>query len=96
MESIGAVYSRISTHIFGDWNACGKVMGLASWSGKTNRDLKDWYFSGNRASTAVEAGHDGNIDAKVAADTPINFQIGSEYNHPTTLISGNPYDGSMR
>eukprot|EP00172_Hildenbrandia_rubra_P004259 Plantae.Rhodophyta-Hildenbrandia_rubra.ctg8234.p1 GENE.Plantae.Rhodophyta-Hildenbrandia_rubra.ctg8234~~Plantae.Rhodophyta-Hildenbrandia_rubra.ctg8234.p1 ORF type:complete len:772 (-),score=140.71 Plantae.Rhodophyta-Hildenbrandia_rubra.ctg8234:1864-4179(-) len=29
MESIGAVYSRIALHIFGDWNACGKVMGLS-------------------------------------------------------------------
>lgn len=31
MESIGAVYSKASSHIFGDWNACGKVMGLAPW-----------------------------------------------------------------
>uniref|UniRef100_A0A7S2XJY0 Carbamoyltransferase n=1 Tax=Attheya septentrionalis TaxID=420275 RepID=A0A7S2XJY0_9STRA len=33
MESAGAVYSRASSHIFGDWNACGKVMGLAPWMG---------------------------------------------------------------
>jgi carbamoyltransferase len=31
MESLGAVYSRVSSQIFGDWNACGKVMGLAPW-----------------------------------------------------------------
>lgn len=31
MESLGAVYSRVSSHLFGDWNACGKVMGLAPW-----------------------------------------------------------------
>ncbi|KAA3604906.1 MAG: carbamoyltransferase [Planctomycetota bacterium] len=31
MESLGAVYSRVSSHIFGDWNVCGKVMGLAPW-----------------------------------------------------------------
>lgn len=31
MESMGALYSRASSHIFGDWNACGKVMGLAPW-----------------------------------------------------------------
>ena len=31
MESLGAVYSRISSHIFGDWNQCGKVMGLAAY-----------------------------------------------------------------
>mmetsp|Transcript_23669 Transcript_23669/g.36526 ORF Transcript_23669/g.36526 Transcript_23669/m.36526 type:complete len:532 (+) Transcript_23669:1044-2639(+) len=34
MESVGAVYSRASSHIFGDWNACGKVMGLAPWYNK--------------------------------------------------------------
>jgi len=33
MESAGALYSRASSHIFGDWNACGKVMGLAPWMG---------------------------------------------------------------
>ena len=25
MLSAGAVYSRVSSNIFGDWNACGKV-----------------------------------------------------------------------
>ena len=33
MDSLGAVYSCASSHIFGDWNACGKVMGLAPWQG---------------------------------------------------------------
>lgn len=33
MDSVGALYSRVSSHIFGDWNACGKVMGLAPWMG---------------------------------------------------------------
>lgn len=32
LESLGALYSRVSSHIFGDWNACGKVMGLAAWA----------------------------------------------------------------
>jgi predicted NodU family carbamoyl transferase len=32
MDSVGAVYSRASSTIFGDWNACGKVMGLAPWA----------------------------------------------------------------
>jgi carbamoyltransferase len=32
MDSVGALYSRASSHIFGDWNACGKVMGLAPWA----------------------------------------------------------------
>lgn len=33
MESVGALYSRASSHVFGDWNSCGKVMGLAPWMG---------------------------------------------------------------
>ena len=33
LESVGALFSRVSSHIFGDWNACGKVMGLAPWAG---------------------------------------------------------------
>lgn len=32
MQSVGAIYSRCATHSFGDWNACGKVMGLAPWN----------------------------------------------------------------
>ena len=44
MESLGAVYSRASTHLFGDWNACGKVMGLAPWSVYSWKDGKDGNF----------------------------------------------------
>lgn len=29
MAGLGAIYSRVSTYIFGDWNKCGEVMGLA-------------------------------------------------------------------
>ncbi len=32
MESLGAIYSRVASHVFGDWNTCGKVMGLAPWA----------------------------------------------------------------
>lgn len=32
MSSLGAVYSRVASHVFGDWNECGKVMGLAPWA----------------------------------------------------------------
>ena len=31
-DSIGAVYSDVAHRVFGDWNACGKVMGLAPWA----------------------------------------------------------------
>ena len=44
----GAVYSRISSHITGDWNACGKVMGLAPWANRALGDAEDgWYFGRN-------------------------------------------------
>lgn len=50
MESLGAIYSRISSHIFGDWNACGKVMGMAPWANKWNEGEKraksDWILRG--------------------------------------------------
>lgn len=38
MCSAGAIYSRVSSNIFGDWNACGKVMGLAPWHSHWNKD----------------------------------------------------------
>jgi len=31
MAGLGAVYSRVSTYVFGDWNKCGEVMGLAPY-----------------------------------------------------------------
>ena len=40
MESLGALYSRVSSHIFGDWNACGKVMGMAPWASNWNKKYK--------------------------------------------------------
>lgn len=31
MGGLGALYSRVSSYIFGDWNKCGEVMGLAPY-----------------------------------------------------------------
>jgi carbamoyltransferase len=31
MKGLGAIYSRVSSYIFGDWNKCGEVMGLAPY-----------------------------------------------------------------
>jgi carbamoyltransferase len=31
MEGLGAVYSRVSSYIFANWNKCGEVMGLAPY-----------------------------------------------------------------
>jgi carbamoyltransferase len=31
MEGLGALYSRVSSYVFGHWNRCGEVMGLAPY-----------------------------------------------------------------
>jgi carbamoyltransferase len=36
MPGLGAMYSRASTYIFGDWNKCGELMGLAPY-GRPNK-----------------------------------------------------------
>jgi carbamoyltransferase len=53
MAGLGAVYSRASSYIFGDWNKCGELMGLAPY-GRPNQvkpfinikngalDIPDW------------------------------------------------------
>ena len=45
MDGLGAVYSRVSSYIFADWNKCGEVMGLAPYGRpdkfKTLLALKD-------------------------------------------------------
>jgi len=51
MDSVGALYSRASSHIFGDWNACGKVMGLAPWSVTSWTDDKN----GNKILPPIES-----------------------------------------
>jgi len=35
MDGLGALYSRVSTYVFGHWNKCGEVMGLASYGRDT-------------------------------------------------------------
>jgi carbamoyltransferase len=36
MKGLGAMYSRVSSYIFSDWNKCGEVMGLAPY-GRPNQ-----------------------------------------------------------
>lgn len=49
-ESLGAVYSRISSYVLGDWNACGKIMGLAPWANQMKDKAKSWYFHSSSSS----------------------------------------------
>jgi carbamoyltransferase len=45
MKGLGALYSRVSSYIFADWNKCGEVMGLAPYGRpeqeKSMIELKD-------------------------------------------------------
>src|ERR1700736_1264422 len=45
MAGLGALYSRVSSYIFADWNKCGEVMGLAPYgrrdAAKPLLDLRD-------------------------------------------------------
>ena len=45
MDGLGALYSRVSSYIFADWNKCGEVMGLAPYGRPDNfrrlMELKD-------------------------------------------------------
>ncbi|MGC1997053.1 MAG: carbamoyltransferase C-terminal domain-containing protein, partial [Pseudolabrys sp.] len=36
MDGLGAIYSRVSSYIFADWNKCGEVMGLAPYGRANN------------------------------------------------------------
>ena len=49
LESLGALYSRVSSHVFGDWNACGKVMGLGPWA-------QSWSSSAQQAAPSLLRG----------------------------------------
>ena len=39
MAGLGAIYSRVSSYIFADWNKCGEVMGLAPY-GRPDRSSR--------------------------------------------------------
>jgi carbamoyltransferase len=49
MPGLGALYSRASTYVFGDWNKCGELMGLAPYGrreqGKRLLELTDGKLS---------------------------------------------------
>jgi len=52
MDSLGAAYSYVSHVIFGHWNACGKVMGLAPWGSRATTEEDDDDCCWGRATRA--------------------------------------------
>ncbi len=64
MPGLGALYSRASTYVFGDWNKCGELMGLAPYgrpgSMKPLMEIKDGELDvpelAGRVQAALSAG----------------------------------------
>jgi predicted NodU family carbamoyl transferase len=88
MESMGAVYSRISSTILGDWNACGKVMGLAPWSGKGSKDATRWGGYHNNGND--DSGNGDDHHSKYS-----KLGLGVKYHHAVQTMTGNPYDDTF-
>ena len=79
MESIGALYSRASSHIFGDWNACGKVMGLAPWH-------KRWGERDDAEFTKIMSGKIYEENGKRQKNRELNGTL-TERNHESSSAS---------
>lgn len=95
MESVGAVYSRASSHIFGDWNACGKVMGLAPWACHSWKNLPDEQHKIYRKTMEGKLYEDDGL--KVYYDsmkgTPLNMKYSAElFDAKTGEVSRHRYD----
>ena len=93
MDSIGAVYSRASSHIFGDWNACGKVMGLAPWRVYSweNDDLRPAQhetpmFKGNLWQEGFQ------IDRSLLKGMPLIARNDPDLFDPVTMVRQRRYD----
>lgn len=93
MDSIGAVYSRASSHIFGDWNACGKVMGLAPWRVYSweNGDLRPAQhetpmFKGNLWEEGFQ------IDRSLLKGMPLIARNDPDLFDPVTMVRQRRYD----
>ena len=72
MDGLGALYSRVSSYIFADWNKCGEVMGLAPY-GRPNNFRPLLEMKGRRAARsrvgrgvqrAVDAGRRQEVGSK--------------------------------
>ncbi|MDA0666937.1 MAG: hypothetical protein O3A95_04075 [Planctomycetota bacterium] len=75
MESLGAIYSRVSSHVFGDWNTCGKVMGLAPWA-------SEWDAGGTRKPVLQGPLEDLKVDWERLRKEPAPNGWAEEANRP--------------
>lgn len=80
MDSAGALYSRASSHIFGDWNACGKVMGLAPWM------VHSW--NNNEDGTVIAPKEE---ERKIMRGTLYSEEEGRAFQVDRSLMVGEPH-----
>lgn len=86
MDSAGALYSRASSHIFGDWNACGKVMGLAPWMGHV------WTSKNGDDAITAEKLKNPILKGKIYEDGEDGLQIDRSYMMNTPFFARNDPD----
>jgi len=95
MDSVGALYSRVSSHIFGDWNACGKVMGLAPWKvhtwneGKIAPTVYDQPICWGSLYKEYGA---FNVDRTLLEGLPLISRNDAELFDPETMVRRRRYD----
>ncbi len=61
MAGLGALYSRVSTYVFGDWNKCGEVMGLAPYGRPGGADERPGDPEGRPYGHLMSLGPDGRL-----------------------------------
>ena len=74
LPGMGGVYSRVSSYIFRDWNACGEVMGLAPYAPADAPELRECLFRVNEGVLSIapwprawQHPYEGGSDAQWAA-----------------------------
>jgi carbamoyltransferase len=77
MPGLGAVYSRVSSYIFSDWNKCGEVMGLAPY-GRPNA-VKSFLAMDNGELGVTD--WDREFDKPFMVDRDRNWEASSSVKH---------------
>jgi hypothetical protein len=79
MESMGAVYSRLSSHVFGDWNTCGKVGYIYYMYGdRVDHTRKSRHMGEHLSLTWDRVIDDLPGEGKKRGDSPVRLRTMSE------------------
>ena len=73
MDGLGALYSRVSSYIFADWNKCGEVMGLAPYGRPDNfrrlLELKNGELQCSRVGCGIQSALDAGRRKEVGSQS---------------------------